>query len=82
LYLIIFLLRNFLRALHSSPVASAYPGFVFIASADVLEYFPPPADLQPFADVETDLLLITHNSSLQVAAQHGVFIQDPDGSKG
>jgi hypothetical protein len=60
------------------------PGFVFIASADVLEFFPSDEifysnsaiknSIQSFFASSIQLLLVGHESSLDVATQHGVFV--------
>jgi hypothetical protein len=60
-------------------------GFVFIASADVLEHLPANFHLPMNASssIATQLLLVAHDSPLEVATQHGVFVlsaSDGDGS--
>ncbi|KAL3079074.1 hypothetical protein niasHS_014856 [Heterodera schachtii] len=46
-------------------------GFVFVASADVLEHFPPAVSVPSFPG---DLLLIAHQSLVEVAEGHGVYL--------
>ncbi|KAL7076335.1 hypothetical protein ACQ4LE_004301 [Meloidogyne hapla] len=49
---------------------SNFGGFLFITSADVLEYFP--NDF--YISKEISLFLIAHQSNLDVATQHGVYV--------
>ena len=61
-------------AVDSTPL----PGFVFVASADVLEYFPPNFALSK-EQLSTDFLLIAHQSPMEIATQHGVYLLDGEG---
>uniref|UniRef100_A0A915N982 L-fucokinase domain-containing protein n=1 Tax=Meloidogyne javanica TaxID=6303 RepID=A0A915N982_MELJA len=52
---------------------SNFGGFLFITSADVLEYFPNDFCISNIPK-EISLFLIAHQSNLDVATQHGVYV--------
>jgi len=54
---------------------------LFITSADVLEYFPNDFCISNIPK-EISLFLIAHQSNLDVATQHGVYVLKEKGKKG
>ncbi|KAF7632336.1 hypothetical protein Mgra_00008261 [Meloidogyne graminicola] len=54
-----------------------FGGFLFVTSADVLEYFPNNFFISNISK-EIDLLLIAHQSTLDIATQHGVFVMNDE----